>query len=86
MPLTVIFQHSLSQGKFPMSWKCAKIVPLYKGQGDPSVAASYRPISTCSCFGKILERIVNEHLPRHLERCGLSHPVNMDFAVVDLPR
>ena len=57
-PLNIVFQHSLLQGIFPHIWKHAIISPLYRGYGDPSIPASYRPISLCTCLGKLLEKIV----------------------------
>jgi hypothetical protein len=66
-PLTIIYQQSLSQGKFPTLWKNAIVVPLYKGKGDRHNASSYRPISLCSCFGKLLEKIIKDQLQMHLD-------------------
>ena len=57
-PLTIIFQHSLFEGIFPSVWKEAVVIPLYKGKGPKNSPHSYRPISLCQCFGKILERVV----------------------------
>ena len=56
--LIIIFQHSLAQGIFPLLWKRAYIIPSYKRKGDRTVATSYRPISLCSCLGKLIDRIV----------------------------
>ena len=55
-PLLTIYQNSLNQGKFPSIWKRALIVPIYKGKGEKNDPGSYRPISLCSCFGKLLEK------------------------------
>jgi len=41
---TLIFQASLNQGKLPLDWKYATIVPAYK-KGDHKYPANYRPIS-----------------------------------------
>lgn len=66
-PLTIIFQQSLAQGLFPTKWKMANVIPIYKGKGDKSSAASYRPVSLCPCFGKLLETIVKKQLERHVD-------------------
>ena len=71
-PLVIIFQQ-LQSGKFPTLWKEAKILPLYKGKGDSICAGSYRPISLCSCLGKMLERLVKEQLFTHLSK---NHPLS----------
>jgi hypothetical protein len=66
LPLLVIFQQTLSQGKFPSSWKKAKFVPVYKGKGERSLPFANRPISLCSCVGKLLENVVVEQLVKHI--------------------
>ncbi len=73
-PLNIIFQHSLFEGVFPKAWKNAVVIPLYKGHGlDRMVPASYRPISLCSCIGKILERIVLVQLQSHIQIHNVLH-------------
>ena len=57
-PLNIIYQHSLFEGTFPTAWKHAVVIPLYKGKGLHSSPDNYRPISSCQCLGKLLERIV----------------------------
>ena len=44
VPLSKIFNKSLSQGIFPMCMKLAEVVPLYKSK-DRSEKSNYRPIS-----------------------------------------
>ena len=65
-PLVIIFQQSLAQGIFPLFWKRAYIVSLYKGKGNRTVAASYRPLNLCSCLGKLLEKIVKQQLEEQI--------------------
>ena len=51
-PLCEIINHSLSEGKFPTEWKCAKVIALYKG-GKRSVCDNYfRPTSLVQDNGK----------------------------------
>ena len=61
-PLLIIFQNSLFQGKFSAVWKLAHIAPIHKDKGNRCSPASCRLISLCSCFGKLLERIVKSQL------------------------
>ena len=44
IPLTKLFRESIKQGKFPNSWRFAKISPLFK-KGHRTARANYRPIS-----------------------------------------
>ena len=56
----------MSQGKFPTSWKCAYVIPLHKRKGDCSHLSSYRPISLCYCFGKLLKKVVVDQLTKRI--------------------
>ena len=58
-PLNIVNKQSFNAGVFPSRWKHAVIVPLYKEKGDRSFSSSYRPISLCSCSGKIMEKLVH---------------------------
>lgn len=57
LPLTLIFNQSLTEGCFPDKWKLARIVPIYKNN-DQSNIKNYRPISILSCFPKIFESLL----------------------------
>ena len=46
-PLNIIFQHSLHDGKSPLAWKHAVVIPLFKGCRKRSEVTAYRPISLC---------------------------------------
>ena len=65
IPLAEIFQLSLNLGKLPEEWKHGVVKPMYKG-GDSSIPANYRPVTLTSVVGKVLERIVKDHLERFL--------------------
>ena len=56
-PLTLLFNRSLTEGKFPLIWKTAHITPIHKKESR-SKCSNYRPISLLSCVGKILEKCV----------------------------
>ena len=60
--LNIIYQKSLNQGIFPRIWKHAVVIPLYKGRDGRSCVSSYRPVSLCSCLGKVTEKIVHTQL------------------------
>ena len=57
IPLTRIFNLSISSGEVPDSLKIAKVVPIYK-KSDPQVFSNYRPVSVLPSFSKIIERLV----------------------------
>ncbi|BFY98463.1 hypothetical protein BsWGS_01503 [Bradybaena similaris] len=65
--LLLIYNQSWNSGKFPDKWREAVILPIKKNQKPKSDKASYRPISLLSCLGKVMERMVNTRLMKHLE-------------------
>ena len=66
-PLCIIYQQSICQSKFPTQWKLANVNPIFKGKGNKEEPASYRPVSMCSCLGKVLEVIVKNQLQNHID-------------------
>nr|KAG5697608.1 hypothetical protein BaRGS_001033 [Batillaria attramentaria] len=65
--LLLIINQSWGTGKLPDQWREAVIVPIRKKQKDTTKKSSYRPISLLSCVGKVMERMVNTRLLKHLE-------------------
>ena len=61
MPLCRIFNKSLDQETFPLSWKLSTVRPLFK-KGDKSCVNNYRPIPLLSCVGKLIERCVYKYI------------------------
>ena len=53
-----LFNQSLSEGKFPSQFLCAKVIPLFMS-GSRKEMNNYRPISILHTISKILEKIVN---------------------------
>ena len=78
-PLNIVFQQSLAAGVFSSVWKHAIIIPLYKGRGERTSPSSYRPISLCSCLGKLLERVVQSQLTTFLQSINLLWKMQHGF-------
>ena len=53
-PLCMLFNKSLQTSVYPISWKSAIIMPLYK-KGSKELSSNYRPIYVLSCIGKLME-------------------------------
>ena len=77
-PLAIIFQQSIDQSRVPQQWRTANVIPIFK-KGSKRDAANYRPISLTSHIGKLLERIIRDHILRHLDNTQLIKPASMDF-------
>ena len=56
-PLELIFKSCLENGKFPIEWKKANVVPVHK-RNNKQLIENYRPISLLPVCGKILERLI----------------------------
>ena len=54
----------------PQSWKVADVVPIYK-KGDSTDAVNYRPISLISAIGRVLEKLVHNHVSAFLHQNNL---------------
>ena len=78
VPLTHIFNLSISQGVFPSPWKTAHVTPLFKG-GDRADLNNYRPISKLPCLAKTLETLVNNQLKPFLSEFSILSPQQSGF-------
>ena len=47
------------------------VVPAFKNVGERSSTKNYRPVSLLSVVSKVFEKLVNNRLVDHLEKCGL---------------
>ena len=65
LPLKIIFSDILSTSNYPNLWKVANVIPIYK-KGDKQLIKNYRPISLLPICGKILEKIIFNHLYSYL--------------------
>ena len=61
VPLSILFNISLSSGKVPTVWKDANVITVFK-KDDPSDCRNYRPISLSSTVGKVLEKVIHKHV------------------------
>ena len=65
-PLSKIFNNSVTEGKYPTSWKRAKVKPIYKGKGSPSDLTNFRPISLLPCISKVFEKLMFKRFYQHI--------------------
>ena len=67
LPLVLIFQEFLRSGQVPVQWKEANMTAIFKKKGQRCEPENYRPVSLTSQIGRILERIIRDHLVKFLE-------------------
>ena len=67
IPLTQLFNLSVSKGIFPHSLKSATVSPIYKN-GPKSLLTNYRPISVLKVYSKIFETLMKKHLINYLDK------------------
>jgi hypothetical protein len=78
VPLSLLFNLSLSKSEFPTQWKTASVMPLFK-KGDKSLISNYRPISLLSAVGKVFESIVFKEVFNHLMSNNLLYKFQSGF-------
>ena len=61
----------LKESCFPDCWKVSSVVPVFKNVRERSTAKNYRPVSFLSVANKVFEKLVNNRIVDHLEKCGL---------------
>ena len=47
------------------------MIPIFKNVGESSTAKSYCPVSLLSVVSKVFEKLVNNMILDHLEKCDL---------------
>lgn len=74
-----IFNACFKLGHFPSSFKCAKVIAIYKRGKDPTLPSSYRPISLLSCVDKMFEKIILSRMNIFIEQNCLINAEQFGF-------
>ena len=77
--LAKLFTKCLKESCFPDCWKISSVVPVFKNIGERSTAKNYRPVSLLSVVSKVFEKLVNNSIVGHLEKCGLFSDFQYGF-------
>ena len=77
--LAELFNKCLKESCFPDCWKVSTVLPVFKNFGERSTAKSYRPVSLLSVVSKVFEKLVNNRIVDHLEKCGLFSDFQYGF-------
>ena len=77
--LAELFSKCLKESCFLDCWKVSSVVPVFKNVGERSTAKNYRPVSLLSVVSKVFEKLVNNRIVDHLEKCGLFSDFQYGF-------
>ena len=77
--LAELFNKYLKESCFPHCWKVSSVVPVFKNVGERSAAKNYPPVSLLSVVSKVFEKLVNNRIVGHLEKCGLFSDFRYGF-------
>ena len=66
-PLTILFNKSIQQAKYPTAFKLAKVIASHKKESR-FLPSNYRPISLLNCFNKIFERLIYEQMMKFIDK------------------
>ena len=77
--LAELFNKCLKESCFPDCWKVSSVVPVFKNVGERSTAKNYRPVSLHSVVSKVFEKLLNNRIVGHLEKCGLLSDFQYGF-------
>ena len=74
-----LFNMCLKESSFPECWKVSSLVPVFKNVGERSTAKNYHPLSLLSVVSKFFEKLINNGIIDHLEKCGLFSDFQYGF-------
>ena len=77
--LAELFNKCLKESYFPDCWKVSSVVPVFKNIGERYTAKNYCPVSLLSVVSKVFEKLVNNRIVDHLEKCGLFSDFQYGF-------
>ena len=69
--LAELFNKCLKESSFPDCSKVSLVVPVFKNVGEKLAAKDYRPVNLLSVVSKVSEKLVNNKIVDHLEKCFL---------------
>ena len=78
-----IFNKFLKEYCFPDCWKVSLVVPVFKNVGETSTAKNYCPVSLLSAVSKVFEKLANNRIVDHLEKCGLFLILSMVLCLLN---
>ena len=78
IPVSIIFNTSISTRTLPAEWKVGKISAIFK-KGNKSSPGNYRPVSLTTILCKVLESIVRDEIVVHFKNNNLFSAKQFGF-------
>ena len=69
--LAELFNKCVKDSCFSDFWKVSAVVPVFKSLVERSTAKNYHPVSLLSVVNKVFEKLLNNRIVDHIEKCGL---------------
>ena len=77
--LAKLFSECLKESYFQNCLEVSSVVPVLMNVGERSTAKNYCPVSLLSVVSKAFEKLVNNRIVGHLEKCGLFSDFQYGF-------
>ena len=77
--LAELFDMCLKESCFPDCWKVSSLARVFMNVWERPTAKIYRPVSLFSVVSKVFEKLVNNRIVDHLEKCGLFSDFQYSF-------
>ena len=77
--LAELFNKCLKEPCFPDCWKVSSVVPVFNNVRERSTAKNYCPVSLLSVVSKVFEKLLNNRIVDHLEKCCLFSDFQYGF-------
>ena len=69
--LAELFNMCIKESCSPDCWKVSSVVSVFKNVRERSTAKNYHPVSLLSVVSKVFEKLINNRIVDHLEKCDL---------------
>ena len=83
-----LFNMCLKEYCFSDCWKVSSVDPVFKNVGERYTAKNYCPVSLLFVVSKVFEKLVNNRIVDHLEKCCLfsdfQHGFRSSWSTADL--
>ena len=81
--LAELINKCLKKSCFPDCWKVSLVIPVFKNVGERSTAKNYCSVHLPSLVSKVFEKLVNNSIVDHLQKCGLFLIFSLVLGLLD---